>query len=56
MAGESLAVPAMKGASLAMFVTLFGLTRNESRDAPDASWKRHVFDARIALRGDCSPQ
>ena len=39
-----------------MFVTLFGLTSHEGRDALDASSKRHVVDVRIARRGDCWPQ
>ena len=29
-----------------MFVTLFGLTSYEGRDAPDASSKRHVVDVK----------
>jgi hypothetical protein len=32
-----------------MFVTLFGLTSDEGRDAPDASSKRHVVDVKGSL-------
>jgi hypothetical protein len=32
-----------------MFVTLFGLTSDEGRAAPDASSKRHVVDVKGSL-------
>ena len=51
-----------EGSRLAMFVTLFGLTSDEGRDAPDASSKRHVVDVKgsravaIAGRGEFAPR
>ena len=35
-----------------MFVTLFDLTSDEGRDAPDASSKRHVVDVKASARAD----
>ena len=35
-----------------MFVTLFGLTSDEGRDAPDASSKRRVVDVKASPRAD----
>ena len=35
-----------------MFVTLFDLTSDEGRDAPDASSKRRVVDVKASARAD----
>jgi hypothetical protein len=35
-----------------MFVTLFDLTSDEGRDAPDASSKRRVVDVKASPRAD----
>jgi hypothetical protein len=35
-----------------MFVTLFGLTSHEGRDAPDASSKRRVVDVKASARAN----
>jgi hypothetical protein len=40
-----------------MFVTLFDVTSDEGRDAPDASSKRRVVDVKASPRGgDCRPR
>ena len=40
-----------------MFVTLFGLTSDEGRDAPDASSERRVVDVKASVRADdCRPR
>jgi hypothetical protein len=35
-----------------MFVTLFGLTSQKGRDAPDASSERRVVDVKASARAD----
>ena len=35
-----------------MFVTLFDLTSDVGRDAPDASSKRHVVDVKASARAN----